>query len=132
LTTIPAIHIEAGLGFRAGDELELGRARPLPPNVSLKVQTRVARCLERKQNQPSQMQQSQIQTYYKPKDKVVTDTSATGKRGSTKIRDFESESHIQQPSKKQVLGVLGGNDTDELNRSIEVDNIQIVFVSKQN
>jgi hypothetical protein len=128
LTTIPAIHIEAGLGFRAGDELELGRARPLPPNVSLKVQTRVARCLERKQNQPSQMQQSQIQTYYKPKDKAVTDSPATGKRGSIQIRDFESALQTHQPRKKQVLGVLGGNDTDELNRSIEVDNIQIAEV----
>jgi len=126
LTTIPAILIEAGLGVREGDELESGRARP--PNLSLKVQIRVARCLERKQNQPSQMQQSQIQTYYKPKDKVVTDTAATGKRGSTMIRDIESESYIQQPSKKQVLGGLGGTDTDELNSPIEVHHHQIVEV----
>jgi hypothetical protein len=125
LTTIPALHIEEGLGLRLGGELELGRVRPPPPDLPLKAQTRVARCLERKQNQQSQMQQSQIQTYFKPKDKVVTVNPTTGKRGSANKRDFESEAHNQQPSKKQVLGEIGGYDTDELNRQIAVDHNQI-------
>jgi hypothetical protein len=85
----------------------------------------VERCLERKQNQQSQMQQSQIQTYFQPKDKVVTVNPTTGKRGSANKRDFESEAHNQQPSKKQVLGEIGGYDTDELNRQIAVDHNQI-------
>ena len=55
LTTIPDIHIEEGLGLRLGGELELGRVRRPPPDLPLKVQTRVTRCLERKQNQQSQM-----------------------------------------------------------------------------
>jgi hypothetical protein len=71
------------------------------------------------------MQQSQIQTYFKPKDKVVKDTPTTGKRGSAKIRDFESEAHNQQPSKKQALGGIGGSDTDELDRQIVEDHNQI-------
>ena len=125
LTTIPDIHIEEGLGLRLGGELELGRVRPPPPDLPLKVQTRVARCQERKQYQQSLMQQSQIQTYFKSKDKVVTDTPTTGKRGSAKIRDFESEEHNQQPSKKQALGEIGGNDTAELNRQIVEDHNQI-------
>jgi hypothetical protein len=75
----------------------------------------VARCLERKQNQ-----QSQIQTYFKPKDKVVTDTPTTGKRGSAKIRYFESETHNQQPSKKQALGEIGGNDTDAIQLQVQM------------
>jgi hypothetical protein len=125
LTTMPAIHTEEGGGLILGGELELERVRPSPPDLPLKVQTRVARCLERKHNQQSQMQQSQIQTYFKPKDKVVTDTTTTAKRGSAKIRDSESEAHNQQPSKKQALGETGGNDTDELNRQIIEDQIQI-------
>jgi len=125
LTTIPEIHIEEGLGLRLGGELELGSVRPPSPDLTLKAQTRVARCLERKQNQQSQMQQSQIQFYFKPKDKVVTVTPTTGKRGCANIRDFESEAHNQQPSKKQVLGEIGGYDTDELNRQIAVDHNQI-------
>jgi hypothetical protein len=125
LTTIPALHIEEGLGLRLGGELELGRVSPPPPDLPLKAQTRVERCLERKQNQQSQMQQSQIQTYFQPKDKVVTVNPTTGKRGSANKRDFESEAHNQQPSKKQVLGEIGGYDTDELNRQIAVDHNQI-------
>jgi hypothetical protein len=125
LTKTPTIHIEEGLGLRVGGELELGRVRRPPPDLPLKVQTRVARCLECKQNQQSQMQQSQIQTYFKPKDKVVIDTTTTGKRGSAKISDYESEAHNQQPSKKQALGGIGGSDTDELDRLIVEDYNQM-------
>jgi len=125
LTTIPAIHIDEGLGLRLGGEIELGSVRPPSPDLTLKAQTRVARCLERKQNQQSQMQQSQIQTYFKLKDKVVTENPTTGIRGSAKIRDFESEAHNQQPSKKQALGEIGGNDTDVLNRQIAEDQQQL-------
>jgi hypothetical protein len=125
LTTIPAIHIDEGLGLRLGGEIELGRVRPPQPDLSLKVQTRQARCLERKQNQQSQMQQSQIQTYFKLKDKVVTENPTTGKRGSAKIRDFEPEAQNQQPSKKQALGEIWGKDTDVLNRQIVEDQQQL-------
>ena len=125
LTTIPAIHIDEGLGLRLGGEIELGRVRPPQPDLSLKVQTRQARCLERKQNQQSQMQQSQIQTYFKLKDKVVTENPTTGKRGSAKIRGFEPEAQNQQPSKKQALGGIGGSDTDELDRLIVEDHNQM-------
>ena len=51
LTKTPAIHIEEGLGLRLGGELELGRVGYQPPDLPLKVQFRVARRLERKQNQ---------------------------------------------------------------------------------
>ena len=125
LTNTQTINIEEGLGLRVGGELELGRVRRPPPDFPLKVQTRVARCLERKHNQHIQMQQSQIQTYFKPKDKVVTDTTTTGKRGSAKIKDYESEAHNQQPSKKQALGGIGGSDTDELDRLIVEDHHQM-------
>ena len=125
LTNTQTINIEEGLGLRVGGELELGRVRRPPPDFPLKVQTRVARCLERKHNQHIQMQQSQIQTYFKPKDKVVIDTPTTGKRGSAKISEYESEAHNQQPSKKQALGGIGGSDTDELDRLIVEDHNQM-------
>ena len=51
---------------------------------------------------------------------MVTDTSTTGKRGSAKIRDFESEAHNQQPSKKQALGENGGNDTDAIQLQVQM------------
>jgi hypothetical protein len=120
LTTIPAIHIEEGVGLILGGELELGRVRPPPPDLPLKVQTRVVRCRERKQNQQSQMQQSQIQTYFKPNDKMVTETPTTAKRVSAKIRYLESEVHNQQPSKKQALGENGGNDTDAIQLQVQM------------
>ena len=107
MTTIPDIHIEEGLGLRLGGELELGRVGYQPPDLPLKVQLRVARRLERKQNQQSQMQQSQIRKYFK----VDTATPTTSKRGSAKISDYDSEAHNQQPSKKQALGGNGGSDT---------------------
>ena len=109
LTTTPAIYIEEGLGLRVGGELELGRVGHLPPDLPLKVQTRVERCLERIQNQKRQMHQSQIRYYFKPKGKVDTATPTTSKRGSAKISDYVSDAHNQQPSKKQVLGGIGGS-----------------------
>ena len=122
LTKTPAIHIEEGLGLRLGGELELGRVGHQPPDLTLKVQIRVKRCLERKQNQQSQMQQSQIRTYFKSKDKVDTASPTTSKRGSAKISEYDSEAHNQRPSKKQALGGNGGSDTDELDRQIVDDH----------
>ena len=85
----------------------------------------MAGCIERKQNQQSQRQQSQIQTYFNPKGKVDTATPTTSKRGSAKISDYDSEAHNQQPSKKQALGGNGGSDTDELDRQIVEDHNQM-------
>jgi len=125
LTKTPAMHIEEGLGLRLGGELELGRVGHQPPDLPLKVQIRVERCLERKQNQQSQMQQSQIRNYFKPKGKVDTATPTTSKRASAKISDYDSEALNQQPSKKQALGGNGGSDTDELDRQIVEDHNQM-------
>ncbi len=81
--------------------------------------------VERKQNQQSQMQQSQLRKYFKPKEKVDTATPTTSKRGSAKISDYDSEAHNQQPSKKQALRGNGGSDTDELDRQIVENHNQM-------
>ena len=119
-TKTPAIHIEEGLGFRLDGELELGRVGHIP-DLTLKVQTRVERCLKRKQNQQSQMQQSQIRPYFKSS----TATPTASKRGSAKISDYKSEAHNKRPSKKQALRGKGGSDTDELDRNIVEDHNQM-------
>jgi hypothetical protein len=119
-TKTPAIHIEEGLGFRLDGELELGRVGHIP-DLTLKVQTRVERCLKRKQNQQSQMQQSQIRLYFKSS----TATPTASKRGSAKISDYKSEAHNKRPSKKQALRGKGGSDTDELDRNIVEDHNQM-------
>ena len=60
-TKIPTLQVE-GLCPGLGGELELGRDGLQPPDLPLKVQIRVERSKERKQNQ-----QSQIVSYFKPK-----------------------------------------------------------------
>ncbi len=56
---------------------------------------------------------------------MITDTPSTSKRGSAKISEYVSDAHNQQPSKKQILGVIGGSDTDELDRHIAEDHNQM-------
>jgi len=93
LTKTPAIHIKEGPGLRLGGELELGRVGHIP-DLTLKVQIRVERCLKRKQDQQSQMQQSQIRSYFKSN----TATPTAIKRGSAKISDYNSEAYNKRPS----------------------------------
>jgi hypothetical protein len=114
LTKPSAIQIEEGPGLRLGGELELGRDGYLPPDLPLKVQMRVERSIERKGNQQSQMQQSQILKFFKPKDKADIVSPTTSKRGSDNSSDYDSEAQSQQPSKKIALRGIGGSYIEEL------------------